>query len=271
MIPKVKVVLDKIIEAFNTGSIPAAIAVRKFPKLDVPCNKWSFLNQLLVAINETYDARGYRQWQSANRFVKKGAKSFDILVPLTKKKEEDGKESVQVFGYKTQAVFRMEDTDGEEMPYEALVLPELPLIEKAMNWGITVEPVFGNDKYNGYFAPQINKIGLASPDECIFFHELCHYADEQVSGKLKTRQDPIQEIVAELGALSLCNIVGKDGDAYLGTGYRYIEGYAQELRQSAHSACLLVLSRVEKVLNYILAPIEPTSNIGEDNVFTATC
>ena len=264
MLPKVKTVLDKILDAFKSGSIPKAIAIRQFPRLDVPCNNWSFLNQLLVAISDTYDARGYRQWQSANRYVKKGAISFDILVPLIKKKEVEGKDTMQLYGYKTQAVFRMEDTDGTELAYDNLVLPELPLIDKAKAWGINVKPVFGNKAYNGYFAPQINTIGLASPDECVFFHELCHYADNACTEKLKMRQDPIQEIVAELGAIALCNIVGKDGNDYLGSSYKYIESYAESLKQSPHSACLSVLSRVEKVLEYILTPMASTFLGGED-------
>ena len=84
-----------------------------------------------------------------------------------------------------------------------------------------------------------------------FFHELAHAAHEKILGKLKTDQEPLEEIVAELSSLVLCKIVGKQSTTQ-GNSYRYIERYAEKLKMSVHSACLKVLAETEKVLTLIL-------------------
>jgi hypothetical protein len=93
---------------------------------------------------------------------------------------------------------------------------------------------------------------LATHEECVFFHELAHAAHHKVKGSLTNGQDPIQEIVAELSAQALCNMVGKQVINTLGNSYRYIERYAKKLEISPYSACLRVMSDTEKVLNLIL-------------------
>jgi hypothetical protein len=138
------------------------------------------------------------------------------------------------------------------LDYEQIELPDLPLIERAEEWGINVKVIPGNFSYQGFYSPVRKEIGLATKDEFVFFHELAHSAHEKVNGKLKRGQDPIQEIVAELAAEALCRIVGKTGGKYLGISYRYIEGYAGKLNITPYSACLKVMSETEKVLNLIL-------------------
>ena len=73
---RVKTVLDSILERFQTGDIPEAIAYSMFPFPDVPSSKWSLLNRTLMFMSGSMDARGYRQWQHVNRYVKKGSKSL---------------------------------------------------------------------------------------------------------------------------------------------------------------------------------------------------
>ena len=82
---KINATLNKVIDIFESGNLPKTIAHTFFPTFDLPCGKWSLLNRLLVAIEGTCDARGIRQWNSVGRKVKKGAKSFSILAPKTKK------------------------------------------------------------------------------------------------------------------------------------------------------------------------------------------
>src|ERR1700759_3921205 len=76
-------VAQKIVEAFKTGSLPKALAtVFVHRKDNVPCRAWSWNNQLLCILQGTQDARGMKQWNTVNRFVRKGSKAFHILVPL---------------------------------------------------------------------------------------------------------------------------------------------------------------------------------------------
>jgi len=78
---KVKKALEGIVQRFKEGDIPQAIAYSMFPIPNIPASKWSLLNRTLMLISGTSDARGFRQWKEAERYVKKGSKSFSILAP----------------------------------------------------------------------------------------------------------------------------------------------------------------------------------------------
>ncbi|MFH2066489.1 MAG: antirestriction protein [Pseudomonadota bacterium] len=244
---KIKTALKSITDKFESGEIPEAIAMAIFPIPNTPSSKWSFTNRMLMFLSGTNDARGFRQWQQVNRIVKKGTKAIYIIVPCIKKNDELEKETIVFF--KAMPVFKVEDTEGEKLDYESIELPDLPLMEKAKSWGISVKAIPGNYKYYGYYSPGKKEIALASPDEMIFFHELAHAGYEKIKGELS---QPLQEIVAELSAQALCSLVGKKINNSLGNSYKYIENYASSLNLTAHAACLKVLSDTEKVLNLIL-------------------
>lgn len=253
MRPNIKQALGNILDSFRTGDIPEAVGMSMFPIADIPSSKWSILNRTIMFLSGTQDARGFRQWQDANRYVKKGSKAFYLLVPFMKKMEaETGEQKEALYGFGCKPVFRVEDTNGEPLEYEQIELPQLALIEKAQEWGISVKAIPGNYRYKGFYSPGRKEIALATQEECVFFHELAHVSHEKVKGSLKNGQDPLQEIVAEMSAQALCRIVGKTGIKYLGNSYKYIEGYAEKLKMSPHSACIKVMSEVEKVLNLIL-------------------
>jgi len=261
---KVKEVLNNILNRFRTGDIPEAIAYSMYPMPDIPAAKWSLCNRTLMFFAGTSDARGWNQWKQANRFVKKGAKAFHILAPRFGKKENDsGEEEVFLKGFLAVPVFKHEDTDGEPLDYEQIELPELPLIEIAREWGLLVKPVPGNYRYYGYYRDSSKVIALATEEEIVFFHELSHAAHARVLGQLKPGQDWKQEIVAELSAAVLCNIVGKNAEQRLGNSYTYIESYAAKVKLSPLSACFQVMSDVEKVLQEILKHRKQ----GEDPVY----
>ena len=87
---RIKQVLDGILERFKSGDIPKAVAYSMYPMAeDVPSSKWSLVNRILMFVAGTADARGYKQWLKADRYVKKGSKGFHILVPCIKKMEDD--------------------------------------------------------------------------------------------------------------------------------------------------------------------------------------
>jgi antirestriction protein ArdC len=251
---RIKAVLDGILERFKSGDIPEAVAYSMFAIKDIPSAKWSILNRIIMFLSGTNDARGFRQWNEVNRYVKKGSKGFYILVPHIRKVEnkDTGEEKEALVGFLTRAVFRYEDTDGEPIIREEIELADLPLIERAEEWGLSVTAIPGGYRYSGYYSSRNRLIALATKEECVFFHELAHCAHEKLLGKLKRGQDPDQEIVAELSAQALCRIVGKTGDRNIGNSYRYIEPYAERLNITPHAACLKVMSDTEKVLTLIL-------------------
>ena len=254
MAASIRDTVSSIIASFERGDIPEAIAYSMFPISNIPSAKWSLLNRTLMFLAGTQDARGYRQWKEAGRYVKKGSKAFYILVPYIAKtdNEETGETEHFLKGFLCKPVFRAEDTAGDPLDYEQIELPDLPLIDKAEEWGISVKAIPRNYSCYGYYSSGRKEIALASPEESVFFHELAHAAHERVNGNLKAGQDPLQEIVAELSATALCRIVGKKHDNSLGNSYRYIRRYASELNLAIHIACLKVMSETEKVLNTII-------------------
>jgi antirestriction protein ArdC len=260
MTHNVKQVLNSILERFKSGDIPEAVANSMFPIPNIPSRNWSLLNRTLMFLAGTVDGRGFRQWQEVNRYVKKGSKAFHILVPFIKKvKDEDsGKDKQALLGFGCRGVFRVEDTDGEPLEYQQIQLPELPLIDRARQWGISVKAIPGNYTYCGYYSVDRKEISLATPEEKTFFHELAHAAHEKVKAGLTRGQDAIQEIVAELSAQALCRMVGRKPTDTSGNSYRYIERYASELKTTPYAACLKVMSDTEKVLNLILTDDKAT-------------
>jgi antirestriction protein ArdC len=179
-------------------------------------------------------------------------------VPCFKKEvdEETGMEKEVLSFFKLSPVFMVEDTEGEPLDYEQLKIPELPLTDRAKQWGVSIKAIPGNYRFQGYYSPDLRMIALATPEEIAFFHELAHLAHGKVKGKLNKGQDPFQEIVAELSAQALCRLVGKKEKDTTGNSFQYIQKYAAEVKMSVYTACLKVLSETEKVLNLILSGTE---------------
>lgn len=253
-VTKVQNVLHGILEKFKTGDVPKAIVYSMFPIQGTPSDSWSYINRLIMLLSGTVDARGIRQWNRVGRCVKRGAKAIYILVPYFVKgrcREDDETEILK--GFMAKPVFAVEDTEGEPLDYEKEIpLPDLPLLERAKEWGITVSTILPYPKFLGVYIPDTKEIALASPEEIVFFHELSHAAYEMSIGKLKPGQRWDQEIIAELSAQALCCLVGKDGRDRLGNSYAYIESYATKEGLSPFSACLKVLADVQKVLSFLL-------------------
>jgi len=168
--------------------------------------------------------------------------------------DNNNEDMFRLHGFLAKPVFRLEDTEGEPLAYQKeLSLPDLPLMEKAKQWGISVMAIPPYYRAYGSYSPDAKQILLATPEEIVFFHELSHAAHERVIEKLKPGQMWDQEVTAELCAQALTRLVGRQHQNNLGNSYRYIEGYAKEAGLSPLSACLHVLSSVEKVLSLILS------------------
>jgi hypothetical protein len=248
--------LKTILDAFESGNIPEAIAHSMFPIPDLPSSRWSFLNRVTIALSGTNDARGFRQWKEVRRYVKKGAKALYILVPrliMRKVRKDDGddEETEVIAGFMPKPVFRVEDTEGEPLAYENIELPELPLVDRARGWGISIKAVPGNYHYLGYYSQSRREIALASKDETVFFHELAHAAHQRVAGDFQKVPSWEKEVVAELAAAALCKMVGR-GSQHVGTSYQYINHYAEKEGLALVKACLKVINQTEAVLSMIL-------------------
>lgn len=262
--------LHHIINLFRTGNVPQAINIATFPKFVMPSNRWSLANRMLMYLHDTEDARTWRQWQQSQRNIKKNEKAFYIFAPKkykVKGKDENGEENeIYVLkGFSLVPVFGVKQTEGKPLVYQQIELPKFPLIEKAHEWDIDVSAIGFCDEYYGYYQTlgKQEKIRLASPNEVIFWHELSHAAHRRVLGKLTKGQNNDQEIVAELAAQVLAQMMGTQIESTLGNSYLYIKSYSERMGKDIGMACLSVLSQVEKVLYLILDTEKSPNNIGD--------
>ncbi len=248
----------------NPEQLPAALAkVYLCPSIPgAPCEKWSIGNRLLLAIQDTSDARGFKQWQEAGRQVRKGAKAIHILAPSTRKvTEEDGTERVIVTGFRGIPVFRVEDTEGPELAPAGnpSFVDSLPLIEVARAWGIKVSVLPAGSYYGAYYPGQ-NRIGLAVENLSTWAHELIHAADDRAGNLVERGQHWRSETVATFGSAVLLTLIGQGEHADLGGAYSYIEAYAQEAKLTAAQAAMKTLDRMHVAISLILSQAATTSN-----------
>ncbi len=194
-----------------------------------PSRSWSLGNKLVMLLHGTADARGYRQWQEAGRYIRKGSKALYILAPMIRHKKIENKdtgknEDVEFpVGFVGVPVFRYEDTEGQPVDeYQPRRIP--PLLDVAEKFGVKVEycpTVLGEGgSYN--LITNIIKLSQENPDT--FFHELAHKAHSTFED-LAPIQDPEQEIVAQLSACVLAKLYGCDVTSF---SWHYIASYAKE-------------------------------------------
>jgi len=234
---KARRVLDSLVDAFDCPEVLVDTLARAtlIPNSS-PCRKWSPANRILTALHGTGDARGYRQWQQVGRQVRRGAKSFSILVPRFKQDEDDEE---RLIGFIAAPVFRLEDTEGDLLPEtEPTRIPRLR--ELADELGIKV-------RYSGVVSDRVlgaygqDRITLYTHDLSTFYHELSHALHSR-TGLLRdgrTKEDRRDnETVAEVTAAVLVKIfegeeVGKQAIEYIqayGAGKAHLLGLLQEIQ-----------------------------------------
>jgi len=253
MTERAKQILNSVAEGITAEKAVSFIRERVFSDgVNIPCRKWSYLNQLVAFLSGTGDARGYNQWKEAGRSVKKGAKAIYILVPMIckeKVKDKEKKEEKEVLrGFKAMPVFRAEDTEGKDFDYAAKLRgfdpDSLPLIDVARSLGISVSAGLTGDA-GGWFCPSESSITMGSNNAQTFLHELSHAVDNALPGK--NSDYSFNEVVAELSAAFLCSLYGVEHSQ--DSAAAYIRSWAGKDR--AAFACVAAMERVEAIYRYI--------------------
>ncbi len=251
-------VVQELLSMFERQDFPEQVALtiihRKKGESLLPSDKWSITNRVIMhVIGNTEDARGYKQWQSVGRQVKKGSKAFSIIAPLTKKahNDETGEDEVVVFGYRSVPVFRLEDTDGAEIAtvdYTPEKLP--PFLDVAEKIGIKVRWKPAYIGAYGYYRLSDKSITLCSQDYVVYFHELAHAIHDTIE-PLSTVPDDKAEVVAELTAAILAEMVGVKGYEVQSYNYimRYVDGKDSKAMMKAITG---VLSLIEQIVNKVI-------------------
>lgn len=242
-----------VLRVWESGELPALIAQSVLAsKTDLPCAKWSLGNRLLMLVQGTADARGFRQWKDAARNVRKGSKAIYILGPvLVKRDKENPKSELALIGFRGIPVFRFEDTEGEPLEtsdYAPEALPPLQTVAQRIGVQVSYCPALAD--FMGRYIPKHKAIELCTHDSATWFHELSHAVDDYLgSMKRAKRKDEAAykdgEVVAEFCAAALCKLYGID---YEHNALKYIKHY----RQDAAKAVTRLFARIEAVLSFIL-------------------
>jgi|CXWL01.1.fsa_nt_gi hypothetical protein len=162
---KLEALVRQYRNAFQTGR-PAGVMARVLlvppqrveigPKANssIPCRRWSLQNQLICFLSGHTDARGFRQWLEVGRHVKKSETAFFILAPIAKRgpkveEVDDHGETHERFlrgqatGFRWQAVFGFDQTDGEPLPPEPetrRAVDASSILAVARGWDLTTPP-----------------------------------------------------------------------------------------------------------------------------------
>ena len=252
---KARASLQEVVGRFQAGDLSPILdrAKTKLSK-DAPGAKWTWCNQILaLAQTGSMDCRGYRQWQSVGRQVRKESSAAYILGPiLVPDTNSSGEETKRLVGFKNIPVFPYHATegDGDAFSYEPRELP--PLMDVAVRMGLSVTYAATGDGSLGWCTTDGKTITLDSHDPSILFHELGHAAHKRVKGQLKGGQDPHQETTAELAACVLMDLYGYDRT---GNAWAYIASYNEDPLR----AILKAVDEVGKVLGLLLEE-EPNQN-----------
>jgi antirestriction protein ArdC len=252
MTENAKKILDELVEKVTSDKMVSFVRGRLFSDgIDIPMQKWSFLNQFMTYLNGTGDARGFNQWKEAGRSVKKGAKAIYILVPMlykVKKDQEDSEYEERLTGFKSMPVFRVEDTEGADLDYEVRLREfnpdSLPLIEVAYELGVEVKAgLTGNA--GGWYRPTEKSITLGSNNHRTFLHEFSHAVDDILPGK---KDDyAYNEVVAELSSAFLASLYG--GKVEIDNTMAYNQNWSNGSHVAFRVAS--ALERVEQIYQYI--------------------
>lgn len=257
----VKDAVEKLLQMFESGKFSEAVAmsvIRKREGEAIPSDKWSLGNRLLMRMQGTEDARGYKQWQKCGRQVKKGTKAIYIFSPATKIVKEtntEGEEEKKLIikGFYPTSVFRYEDTEGEKLPeYDYKPKKYPPFFDVAEKFGIEVSYKPLKYDYYGKYNKNNDSIELCSESAVTYYHELAHALDNRLNGELKKSSERRNEIVAEFTAVVLCQLSGIEG--YEDQSYRYIKSYCENEKSdnAILKSIMKILSDVEKIVEEVL-------------------
>ena len=254
--------INNMLEMFKNGNFPQAVAlsiIRKHEDDNIPSDKWSLGNRLLMKFQGTEDARGFRQWQQVNRQVKRGAKAIHIFSPILKKISDTDEEPQKpvIIGFSPLPVFRFEDTEGEDLPsfdYSPKTYP--PFFDVAEKLGIEVSYKPLRSYYFGLYNSHFDKITLCSEDAITYYHELAHALDNRLNPDFQKFSKERKEIVAEFAGIVLCQLSGISG--YEDQSYHYIREYYKKDKTDAAilKSIMSVLADVEKIVEEILSVSE---------------
>ena len=71
---RIRRAMETVLKALEND--PEKVALAVFRGNSKPSDSWSLFNRLIMFMNNTCDARGFRQWEKVGRKIKKGSRAF---------------------------------------------------------------------------------------------------------------------------------------------------------------------------------------------------
>lgn len=246
--------VENIVQMFTEEKFPAQLArvlIRRADNdIEKPSDRWSILNQLIMLnTGKTTDARTYKQWNEVGRYVKKGAKAFQIIAPIVKKvKTEDNEDESRLIGFRGMSVFAVENTDGKDIAIadytpKTVDINAEKLIKITEKLGCKVSYLPYGCKVLGTYNPSERKIILRSEDYDVLAHEVGHFLHDVTEG-INSVDRNTAEVIAELTSAVLCEMNNIHG--YERQSFNYIREYSHSNDAKA----------VIKAINKVLATVE---------------
>lgn len=287
-----EMVTDRIIGMLEEGIIPwerpwTGVKDGSFNRITK--KPYSLLNQMLLKHDGEYAT--FKQWTDLGGKIRKGEKSeiivFWKMQHITEKNEDGEDETKQIPILRYYNVFHISQVDGvEPLPEEKIEstgLEPIEEIEKILMDYITREGIkLTNEKSNrAYYSPSLDLIHLPLLEQfkdiseyySTFAHESVHstMTESRCNRKAENKNAAFgsadyskEELVAELGAASILNMLGIETKSSFRNSAAYIQSWIKVLKNDV-KFIVSASSKSEKAVKYILnlKDVEE-QNVGED-------
>lgn len=271
-----QMIADRIIAELSNGEIPWRKPwVTKGAAINYVTRKpYSFLNQFLLGKPGEY--LSFKQATERGGQIRKGAKSRIVVFwkPMEKKTGELDPDGVEIektiFLLRYYRVFHIDDVEGVESKLEPVPNPEFAPDEQAEKLmsdyvgreGIRLEI---GDSDQAYYSPVADKIVL--PDRERFaevaefystaFHEMTHstghakrLARITESANFGSESYSREELVAEIGAATLCHACNLETPDSFRNSAAYVQGWLKALSDDP-KMIISAASKAEKAVDFI--------------------
>ncbi|QCJ45410.1 LtrC (plasmid) [Bacillus sp. S3] len=240
--PSVQEKVDELVSILEEGVSNFRYSPEEFKALlqmKALMPNYSFRN-IMVAKTQYPNASfiaSFKRWNELGRKIRKGEKSIKIFKPNFKAVEdENGEVETKLVGFLTVPVFAYEQTEGEPLPIDKVVIKLEGESEEAREIIEYAEQIASKDNCpvtygdakgaNGFYSPYLHRIvvsdTLSINHRCkTLVHELVH---SKVHRHDQSSSSSEKEVVAEGTAFVVCSFFGLDTSDY---SFRYVKSWSK--------------------------------------------
>lgn len=282
-----QIVTDKIVALMEKGIIPwrrPFVGTKTCGWSRSTGKAYSFVNQILLAGDcedcMTIDdilakSRGewltYKQATELGGHVKKGEKGRQVLFFKWLEKENSNGETESVPCLRFYTVFRVDQCEGIEQKYytdlendiEVDYDAEQVISDYLTRTGVTFIQRASNQAYymparDEIVVPNLSQFESTAEYYSTVFHEMTHSTGHEsrlnrVRGiaAMDRENYSVEELVAEIGAASICSTLHLDTDSSITNSAAYIQGWMKAIKDNKRMF-VIAASQAEKAIRMIL-------------------